>query len=552
MDALKQQLLRIQQQLQTLSASQKMLTVAMVAIMVMTLAWWGSYAGSADLQPLLDQALSGEELASMKSALSAGGISYSVVGDRIMVPADKRIEAVAQLGLTQALPRDMHNAFDDMVAKLNPLQAPTTTDKLMNHAKEMMLAQMFSRWPGVSNAIVMIDNTNIRRIGGSIEPSAAVALTMKPGTPRNLAYAEAAADMVAGAQAGVDRAKVKITIDGQPIPVRSDDMRSVALSGDFLESRANAERQYREKIEQFLGNYGMVYVTVSVGLVTETTLEKQRLVDPKNKIELNTRTLTESSEGSESTFSGADPGVVSNTASANGAMSVAAGGGPASTTTHEKNETTNEVDHGYTTRDVSRPAGDAPAVTAAVSVPESFFINLWKSRNPAGAVGPSPAEVQSLVDAEIPNIRNGVRAATAIADDNAISVATYHDVAPPPVTEVATAGLANGIGGWGMKEIAIGVLAAVSLFMVSMMVRRGTPKPIILPAPQMKPEANKPSVMMGEDVAGEVGGGSGALMARELSPEAIESSQIVEQVATMVKENPDAAASMVRRWLSQD
>ncbi len=41
MDLLKAQFDRISKQLSELSSSQKMLTAALVAIMVMTLIWWG-------------------------------------------------------------------------------------------------------------------------------------------------------------------------------------------------------------------------------------------------------------------------------------------------------------------------------------------------------------------------------------------------------------------------------------------------------------------------------------------------------------------------------
>ena len=57
MDYFKSQLDRIQQQLGGLSASQKMLTASLVAIMVMTLVWWGRYAGDAEMSPVFDTSL---------------------------------------------------------------------------------------------------------------------------------------------------------------------------------------------------------------------------------------------------------------------------------------------------------------------------------------------------------------------------------------------------------------------------------------------------------------------------------------------------------------
>ncbi|HMO27103.1 MAG TPA: hypothetical protein PKB10_12630, partial [Tepidisphaeraceae bacterium] len=69
MDTLRQQLLRIQQQLNGLSASQKMLTASLLAIMVMTILWWARYAGTAAMEPLLDQSMTAEEIARIKPLL---------------------------------------------------------------------------------------------------------------------------------------------------------------------------------------------------------------------------------------------------------------------------------------------------------------------------------------------------------------------------------------------------------------------------------------------------------------------------------------------------
>ena len=63
MDSLKTQFDRIQQQLAGLSASQKMLAACLVVIIVMTISWWGRYAAVPEMEPVVDRALSPEDLA---------------------------------------------------------------------------------------------------------------------------------------------------------------------------------------------------------------------------------------------------------------------------------------------------------------------------------------------------------------------------------------------------------------------------------------------------------------------------------------------------------
>jgi flagellar biosynthesis/type III secretory pathway M-ring protein FliF/YscJ len=84
--------------------------------------------------------------------------------------------------------------------------------------------------------------------------------------------------------------------------------------------------------------------------------------------------------------------------------------------------------------------------------------------------------------------------------------------------------------------------------MVTMMMRRGAPVAVIVPTPEL---SEAPALASGEDVAGEVGEGSSMLDGMELDEDAIKAQQMLSQVATLVKENPDGAANLVKRWLNK-
>src|SRR5438477_10450467 len=103
MDFVKAQLNRIQEQLGGLNASQKMLTGALVAIMVMTLVWWGRYAGQPEMEPVLNQAFSEGEISQITTELTKKGIAHSVSGGRVLVPVEKKMEVLADLGYAQLL-----------------------------------------------------------------------------------------------------------------------------------------------------------------------------------------------------------------------------------------------------------------------------------------------------------------------------------------------------------------------------------------------------------------------------------------------------------------
>src|SRR3712207_1348762 len=107
MDFLKSQFERIQQQLTGLTPSQKMLSASLVTIMVMTLWLSGRYAAAPEMEPLLSQALGDDEITRIGSQLTAAGIKHTVGPDRrLLVPADRKIQALANLASVNALPKD--------------------------------------------------------------------------------------------------------------------------------------------------------------------------------------------------------------------------------------------------------------------------------------------------------------------------------------------------------------------------------------------------------------------------------------------------------------
>ena len=80
MEFLKAQLTRVQEQLAGLSASQKMLTASLVAIMVMTTLWWSHWAAEPEMEALLpNQSLNADDIAQISASLDAKGIPHKIV-----------------------------------------------------------------------------------------------------------------------------------------------------------------------------------------------------------------------------------------------------------------------------------------------------------------------------------------------------------------------------------------------------------------------------------------------------------------------------------------
>ena len=215
MDLLKAQLERLQKQFAGLTATQKMLAAALTAIMVITVVWWGKYAGEAEMVPLLNQSFSTEELGRIQQRLDEKGIHYTVLSDKVSVPADRRMEILSDLTYSRLMPRSTQEGFDAMLKQMSPFDPEDKQAKLWNHSKELLLSQIIGSFPDVLQADVMIDPTNNPRIGdGGIEPSATVNISLREGVKSAQRLVDAAADAVAGAQAGINVNHIKVVING--------------------------------------------------------------------------------------------------------------------------------------------------------------------------------------------------------------------------------------------------------------------------------------------------------------------------------------------------
>jgi len=554
MDFLKAQFTRISEQLAGLSATQKMLVFSLVTIMVMTLIFWSRWAGEPEMSPILgDQPLSQEDLGQISTSLETQSIPYKVVGDKIYVPADRKLEIMAVLGYSQALPRDFNSGFSDIIKQMNWLDPPDKTEQMFLQAKDQTLSSIIRRFPGVADAVVVIDPTADRHIGeGDSQPVATVTVTTnRNNKTANRQLAESAADVVCGAQSGLSRSHVNVIVDGVSITVRDRTDDSVSGDDSGVDMQKQYEDYYREKIEQALQDVHGVMVSVTVKVNTAKTTTQIHKVDPKQTVSVPTKTEETSDEQTGGSSGGSDVGAVPNTSVANQGDSLAGGGGGGGGSTSTSDKSEYDTDHGKQDEVIQQGPGDATVLAASVRIPRSYFLAAYKSEN-GGKDPDDPSALNAYIETQKVQIRGEVKGCAVFPTEDALFVGSYSDVAPPdlPVSQqtVAAGASVAGVVGEHGKEIGVAVLAMLSLFMVSMMVRKGTPPNLV---PEPPPEEETKSLDGNETVVGSAAAGKGNLEGIELDEETVKAQQMVEQVQVMVQTNPEAAANLVKRWLNR-
>jgi flagellar biosynthesis/type III secretory pathway M-ring protein FliF/YscJ len=348
---------------------------------------------------------------------------------------------------------------------------------------------------------------------------------------------------LSGAQAGLLPANIKVVIDGTPMK-SGDPSSESGMDGSFVDSTRENEDYYCETVTRALDYIRGLKVSVHVKLNTasqETTIHD---VNPKQTVNVP----VSEKEATSDSHGGGDPALEAGAASNVGvSVSSGGGGGGAVTTSDIQNEY--KSDYSKTDQTVRKGPGDSTPESASVSVPRSYLIAEFKSRN--NKREPEEAELQTFATARFADIKQQVKSCTGIATDDKVTIGDYsddlelqsssvNDTENPAVSPVTLALTSH------TKEIGVGLLAAVSLFMVSMIVRKSVPAVALADAGETADQLS-----MSTEALAMAKGDANAMDGVELDEASVKAQQVVEQVQQMVQTNPDGAATLVKRWLNR-
>jgi flagellar biosynthesis/type III secretory pathway M-ring protein FliF/YscJ len=100
-----------------------------------------------------------------------------------------------------------------------------------------------------------------------------------------------------------------------------------------------------------------------------------------------------------------------------------------------------------------------------------------------------------------------------------------------------------------IKTALLGVLAFVALGMMLMMVRKAGKSTKLPTAEELV--GLPPALEPGTDVVGEAMEGDTAMQGIEIDDDALKTGKMLEEIGTLVKTNPQTAATVFSRWLNE-
>lgn len=524
----------------------------LLAVIVVSLAYLFQYQGTSGNEYLLDgRPFSGSELTAIEAAFAQSGLGKSQLeGSRVRIPRGQKDVYLAALAEHNALPADFYKYLDEAAASDSPFASSKSQEMKRWNAKQKELALIISRMRGVQSATVQYDEESKGGLRSQKQKTAMVAVQTAAGMLEE-EQIKAIRNVVASAYAGLDRQHISITDMTSGLSYGGMPGEGGSGGDDSLYStyKQKYERDWQKKIYNQLTMIPGVVVGVNVELSPEIQHTIQTM-----KLEPKPVTVFASESQKEATSSphvpagrpGAVPNGVGNQPIA---VNAGAAGGNESQSTESRSETRTVPG---TEQIVKQNAPLVPTkVTASIDVPASYYVNVWRQRNPSPAGQPpkqpdaaelarieteTEGKIQETVRTLLPSFAQGTNPYPHI------TVATYTDlpgpaVTPPSSTDLAATWLA---GNW--QTVAMVVVGLFSLLMLRSMVR-STSTP---PAPAQAAAISSPQLAEPEIDPAEVEAEMTSVLRRKFGGG---SSDIRIELRKLVKDDPDAAANILRSWI---
>ncbi len=598
MDRLRAILTNIRTQLGVLTVTQKLLIGTLCVLFLMTLFLVSQYAGSPTTVALFPGGTAEDQ---QKAAvfLRNRSLPFTVAVDgKVMVQPDQKYIALAAMTKEQALPGDKKLLFDGLVASSASNWLEPLADKQVKHtvALQNELSRVIRSIPGIDDASVFIARPPENSGFGAATKKAVAQVAVFPAAGQGMDQntVNALADLVAGSVSGLDMRDVAIVDGKNRRSYRAVSPEDLSGGGNYIEQVARVEKRVQDKLSEHLRFIPDVIVSVNAMIDAARRESVRHEALPKGQgttvVEIENTTSTNAST-SKSGPSGA-PGLDSNVG-----MSIKeAGGGGGSNTTDESSTVKSQAVIGELTTKQKDATGRPTKINVTVSVPREYVAAIAKQKKsaaapasggaaPAGAAPgataaaePSETEIDSVFENDVkkkieemvsPLVETdgGVGAPGTAAATQLVAGTVRAFLIPVSMGGGASAasfgGSRGGFGGSGgmsglsglmenglVKTVGLGVLAVVALGMMLMMVKKAGK------APQM-PTAEElvgipPALEPGTDVVGEAIEGETAMAGIEVDDDSLRTGKMIEEIGTLVKNNPQTAANVFNRWLAEE
>jgi len=552
--ALRNTLELVRTRLADLPASAKLLAGSLVVILALGLFLVAQWSAQVERVPFAVTPARYEEA---KQFLGQRNVEFVEEAGRLMVPPDRHAELLAGFA-EQGGGSDGGIDFTKLVELDSPFDTTRQSETKKLIALQNVLSRTIAGFRNVKSATVLISPRPSTPLGASrFVQTASVHVTMRAGG-LSQEQVDSIAAMVAGTQAGLKPESVSITDGRQRY---EPNFGRGAASGENLEQSLRVADAVQARIATLLAAIDGVRIAVNPQVVTtERTRTTTEFGEGKSV------PVSESSQASETKGATAarEPGTVPNVG-----LSLGAPGSQGPQTSTERSENRYEaVIPGKRETEID-PTGYATKIDVAVTLPWSYFVQVWRLRNPAPegqeAKAPDDAAIAAVRDEEVARIRKLVEPLVTTdafegSKKGVVEVGWFYDFAEsePKMTmagglgqlvlgDDGSGGVGGGLGGL-VKPVGLGLLALTSLFFMFNIAKKASVREE-LPTPEEL--AGVPPKLESDDaeIVGEADEATPALEGMELDDDSLRRAQMLKQLNEMADRDPAEIAGVLKRWM---
>jgi flagellar M-ring protein FliF len=492
--------------------------------------------------------LSDGQLTRVEAAIAQAGLNdYVREGNRIRVPAGQQATYLAAVADAGALPPNFNTILEDALGKNAPWASREETRERLKVARQQTLSEIVRAMYWVDDAVVLYDEQETRVVG-RLTPTKQVtaSVNVQPivGEALDARRAKMLQKLVASA-VNMKPEDVTVTNLGDGGAYAGGEVPPEVFESKYYQTKVAFEMQKRESIMNHLRHIAGVNVEVSAEL-NDVAEEVTTTVKPDTKG--TPSRVSESKESSEQ-FAAAPAGQPGTTSQGPGRQPPTLAPESKNTTKNEMSETDHVV--GGTESRTVKQDFTPKEVWATVTVPSSYILEVWKSRNPTVTEPPKPEDLKTVQDNVVSKIEEIVEPLLFIQANRGqntykfVRVVVLDSLSQPAIEPPS---IASNAVGWAGRYWS--TLAMLGVAMFSLLVLRNVVKSA--PSGGSPAAASAPALTLHADDAGP-NKDSGNAEAEEERPRLRlkKSKSLKDDLVDIVREDPDAAADILRSWIAK-
>lgn len=483
-------------------------------------------------------------------------------GDRVKIPANKKEDYYKAIGEAKVQPDTMYAAVDEAMKSGNILESTRVTEAKQQHAKLKDISNALRAMAFIEDAFVT-QAEDRPGFASKRHKTASIAVRAKGGIPLSREQTLSIMNYVQKSMAGLGASDIALLDLASGQTTLGNDDPLMIEQDRYYQVKKQQELDLKRRAKELLADYGDIRLEVNVELDPTLSEELSKMnYDPKpTTIQSSTsKKDMDSSKTSSQGRPGADPNAFSNRS--------------ASVTPPDQNtkgkESTESVKQvvGSNVTNIKKAGLQTRYVSFSVLVPYSYYKKIheveWREQNPTEKdLSKLPAMTETLlkslktkVETQIQNALTAIIQTSVAGEDKnpRVSVSHYMDFPAPELPAPAFSSLALNWLAQSWQTLALAVIALVAV--VSL---RG----FVSSAPSTDDSAFERGFDLPLDYASEIDlaglsddeemdatGEGGSEESKGTPRFKLSGGELKTDLTSMVRENPDAAATLLRNWIA--